>query len=102
MCAIVFGQIKLRYSQNISWFVLKSLILMVDVSTPLEIQMDVSVPPDLKWMIQYLRKYKWMFYHIMQYTTNALQNEKQISIFAVCMNFSNLYGILLVFNLRIC
>jgi hypothetical protein len=50
MCAIVFGQIKLRYTQKIRWYVLMPLILNVDVSMPLEDQVNVSVPPKLKWM----------------------------------------------------
>jgi hypothetical protein len=50
MCAIVFGQIILRYSPKIRWYLLMPLILKVDISMPLKVQVDASVPQELKWM----------------------------------------------------
>jgi hypothetical protein len=47
MCAIVFVQMKLRYSPKIRWYILMPLILEVDVSMPLEVQVNISVPPKL-------------------------------------------------------
>jgi hypothetical protein len=54
MCAIVFRQIKLRSWPRISWYVLMSIIIEVDVTMPVELQVVVSVPPELNWMFQYL------------------------------------------------
>jgi hypothetical protein len=54
MCAIVFGQTKLRYTPKIRRYISMPLMLKVDVSMPLEVQVDVSVHPELKWMFRYL------------------------------------------------
>jgi hypothetical protein len=49
-----FIQMKLRSFTKISWYVLVSLILNVDVSMPLGIQVDISAPFVLKLLFQYL------------------------------------------------
>jgi len=48
MCAIDFGQIKLRSCPKICRYVLVPLILKVDVSMLLEVLVDVSAPLVLK------------------------------------------------------
>jgi hypothetical protein len=48
MCTIVFGQIKLRYSPKMRWYIFVPLMLKVDVLIPAEVQMDVSLTPELK------------------------------------------------------